>query len=142
MARLTPTIPEVVRLASTTGPDLLRDLAKKAGLVPLKVIVSAGTPSGGACTFTLRVCNLNNQPCRGLYKLEVFVSETVGSGPGGDQTISVSTGTTLETLSPGLRWHILTNSEGTVVLTLTYTGSRAVNAAVVVAFESSEAVSA
>lgn len=109
---------------------------------PLLVNTSAGAPSGGTVTYTLQVVNSDRRACSGLYKLEVFVSESVGGAPGGTQTETWLTGTPMDTLEAGRRWAVLTNRQGQASLRLAFSGTRAVHAGVLAVYEASPAKTA
>lgn len=127
---LTHNIPQVIAPQHPSS-DLPRELSERVGKPPLGVVVTAAAASGGARVFTVQVVNQKNQPCSGLFLLDIWVATSVAGAPGGTQTVSAwPLGTVLTTLEVNRRWEVVTEYSGKAAFSLAYSGSRVVHAAV------------
>lgn len=74
-------------------------------------------------TITLQVRDRINRPVTGRFVVELWISTSSGGGPGGTQTVSVSSGTIMQTIAANQQYELLTAADGTLAIDITITGA-------------------
>lgn len=120
-------IPPVIDDAAPTGITQLARESAAAGKAPqLQVLVSPGAEGAvGADTrrFTLQVTNRKGRSCLGLFALLVVIGTSATGGPAGTQTVTVSTGATVQTIAANQAIILFTDAAGKAVVDVQVTGA-------------------
>lgn len=100
-----------------------RDVAAMFDRYPAEATITFGSESANVIRFTVKVFDRRRKSTVGPWAVHLWVSDSDSLVPGGTQTVSFVTGTVLNTHDPNVRWDVLTDQEGTIVLDVSVSGA-------------------
>lgn len=116
-----PTSTVIPKAARTFAGDRSMDIANAVrGLTAASAepLLQARITFGAAVSNTRRVkiqvVNPDNKPCFGLFNVHVVIGLTESGGPGGVQTVTLVTGTTIASVVSHQYLHLLTDANGII----------------------------
>lgn len=119
-----PTIPSDVK------PDRAVDIPRWCRVVagffdryPLEVTISKGAETADVIRWTLQVTDRRGRVALGPFVVHLWVSAADTGVPGGSQTVTVVTGSALDTHTANVRYTVLTSATGLIELDIEVTGS-------------------
>jgi len=99
------------------------DVAQAMDTRRVTAVVTASTESANVVTFTVSVVDrLGRAPLEGYWFIRLWISTTEAGGPGGTQTVTVTTGTLIENTGDQII-DAQTDDAGALAFTVTIAGA-------------------
>lgn len=114
-----PQIPGADRSVQKFASDVSKAMDERRATA----VITASSESANVVTFTLSVVDrLGRAPLEGYWFIRLWISTTAAGGPGGAQTVAVTTGTLVENTGDQII-DAQTDDSGVLVFTVTIAGA-------------------
>lgn len=134
----------VLMFVTPGGTQYNLSLSDLGNFPSIKSTITLGTPTGKTQTATIQLTDAEGNNLAGIRYVEVYMcTDTAGATPsaaGVFNTVTVSTGSLLNTITAKLKFELLTNATGQIVLTFDNTGGGAPYTDHVVAIMANEGI--